>query len=50
VHGMAVLWLNGPLPNLDTRPFDEVATAVATLLNQSLAAYAATPTEGDSDA
>jgi AcrR family transcriptional regulator len=50
VHGLAVLWLNGPLPNLDTRPFDEVATAVATLLNQSLAAYAATSTEGDSDA
>ena len=50
VHGLAVLWLNGPLPNLDGRPFNEVASAVATLLNQALAAYAAPATEGDSNA
>jgi AcrR family transcriptional regulator len=50
VHGLAVLWLNGPLPNLDERPFDEIASAVATLLNQALAAFAAPTTEGDSDA
>jgi AcrR family transcriptional regulator len=50
VHGLAVLWLNGPLPNLDKRPFDDVATAVTTLLNQSLAAYAAPTPQGDSDA
>jgi hypothetical protein len=50
VHGLAVLWLNGPLPNLDERPFDEVASAVATLLNQALAAYAAPATEGGPNA
>ena len=52
VHGLAVLWLNGPLSGLDERPFDEIARSVSTLLNSSLAAYAA-PTsshQGDSDA
>ena len=47
VHGLAVLWLNGQLQGLDPRSFDEVANAVGTLLNQSLAAYAAPPTEGE---
>jgi AcrR family transcriptional regulator len=47
VHGLAVLWLNGQLQGLDSRSFDEVANAVGTLLNQSLAAYAAPTTEGD---
>jgi AcrR family transcriptional regulator len=48
VHGLAVLWLNGPLQGLDDRSFDEVASAVGTLLNDSLAAYAA-PSEGNRD-
>jgi len=47
VHGLAVLWLNGPLQGLDGRAFDEVAGAVGTLLNQSLANYAAPIPEGD---
>jgi AcrR family transcriptional regulator len=47
VHGLAVLWLNGQLQGLDSRSFAEVAGAVGTLLNQSLAAYAAPTTEGD---
>ena len=50
VHGLAVLWLDGPLPNLDNRPFDEVATAVITLFNQALGAYAPPAHEGDLDA
>ena len=52
VHGLAVLWLNGPLSGLDQRPFDEIARSVGTLLDASLAAYAApTPSQqGDSDA
>jgi AcrR family transcriptional regulator len=46
VHGLAVLWLNGPLSGLDQRPFDEIARSVSTLLNCSLAAYAApTPSQ-----
>lgn len=49
VHGLAVLWLSGPLPNLDDRPFDAVASAVGALLTQSLANYAAPTSEGDSD-
>ena len=47
VHGLAVLWLNGQLQGLDSRSFTEVADAVGTLLNQSLAAYAAPTSEGD---
>ena len=49
VHGLAVLWLNGPLQGLDDRSFDEVASAVGTLLNDSLAAYAVPATQGDRD-
>jgi hypothetical protein len=47
VHGLAVLWLNGPLQGLDDRPFDEVAGAVGALLNDSLAAYAVPTTPGE---
>lgn len=47
VHGLAVLWLNGPLQGLADRSFDEVARAVGALLNDSLGAYAAPTTEGD---
>jgi AcrR family transcriptional regulator len=47
VHGLAVLWLNGPLQGLDDRSFDQVASAVGTLLNDSLAAFAAPTTQGD---
>lgn len=46
MHGPAVLWLNGQLQGLDTHSFDQVANAVGTLLNESLAAYAAPTTEG----
>ena len=49
VHGLAVLRLDGPLQGLDERSFDEVATAVGTLLNESLAAYAAPAPQGDHD-
>jgi AcrR family transcriptional regulator len=49
VHGLAVLWLNGPLQGLDDRSFDEVAGAVSTLLNDSLAAYAVPATRGAPD-
>jgi AcrR family transcriptional regulator len=47
VHGLAVLWLNGPLQGLDDRSFDQVADAVGALLNDSLAAYAAPASKGD---
>ena len=50
VHGLAVLWLNGPLQDLDERSFDQVAGAVSTLLNDSLATYVAPTNEGDSHA
>jgi AcrR family transcriptional regulator len=50
VHGLAVLWLSGPLSNLDDRPFDAVASAVGALLTRSLASYAAPTPEGDSHA
>ena len=43
VHGLAVLWLDGPLQSQEDRPFDAVAEAVSDLLNQSLAADRATP-------
>ena len=43
VHGLAVLWLDGPLQSQEDRPFDAVAEAVSDLLNQSLAAERATP-------
>jgi AcrR family transcriptional regulator len=49
VHGLAVLWLNGQLQGLDNRSFGEVAEAVGTLLNQSLAAYAAPTTKENRD-
>ena len=38
VHGLAVLWLGGPLQTQEDRPFDAVAEAVSDLLNTSLAA------------
>ena len=38
VHGLAALWLGGPLRNQEDRPFEAVAAAVFDLLNQSLAA------------
>ena len=47
VHGLAVLWLSGPLSNLDDRPFDAVAASVGALLTQSLATYAPPTPEGD---
>lgn len=50
VHGLAVLWLSGPLSNLDDRPFDAVAAAVGALLTQSLATFVAPTSEGDSHA
>ena len=49
VHGLAVLWLNGQLQGLDPRSFDEVADAVGTLLNDSLAAYAVPPAKETDD-
>ena len=49
VHGLAVLWLNGQLQGLDNRSFGEVADAVGSLLNQSLAAYAAPTTKETHD-
>jgi AcrR family transcriptional regulator len=36
VHGLAALWLAGPLRSLADRPFDEVADAVAGLLTATL--------------
>jgi AcrR family transcriptional regulator len=48
VHGLAVLWLNGPLQGLDDRSFDQLASAVGALLNDSLAAYVAPHSEGHS--
>ncbi len=36
VHGLAALWLAGPLRSLDGRPFDEVADAVADLLTATV--------------
>lgn len=36
VHGLAALWLAGPLQDLDDRPFDEVAGAVAGLLTAAV--------------
>lgn len=47
VHGLAVLWLSGPLSNLDDRPFNAVASAVGALLTQSLATYVPPTSEGD---
>ncbi len=47
VHGLAVLWLRGPLSNLDDRPFAAVAASVGALLTQSLATYASPTSEGD---
>jgi AcrR family transcriptional regulator len=38
VHGLAVLWLNGPLQSQEDRSFDAVAASVLDLLNRSLAA------------
>ena len=49
VHGLAVLWLNGPLQGLDDRSFDQLASAVGALLNDSLAAYVAPHSEGHSN-
>ena len=52
VHGLAVLWLGGPLQTQEDRPFDAVAEAVSDLLNTSLAAARAIPDrpEGAHDA
>lgn len=36
IHGLAVLWLGGPLPEQDERSFDQVADAVADLLTSAL--------------
>jgi AcrR family transcriptional regulator len=38
VHGLATLWLDGPLAQLAQRPFNEVAGEVAALLGRALAA------------
>ena len=37
VHGLAALWLGGPLASQDDRPFSAVARAVGTLLHSALA-------------
>jgi AcrR family transcriptional regulator len=37
VHGLATLWLDGPLQQLARRPFDEIAGEVAGLLGSALA-------------
>ena len=42
VHGLATLWLDGPLADLAQRPFDEVADQVGALLGRALAGPAAT--------
>ena len=47
VHGLAVLWLGGPLQSQDDRPFDTVAKAVSDLLNTSLAAASASDNRRD---
>jgi AcrR family transcriptional regulator len=45
VHGLATLWLDGPLAQLAQRPFDEIAGEVGALLGRALAARPA-PTAG----
>ena len=47
VHGLAVLWLGGPLQSQEDRPFDAVAEAVSELLNQSLAAARVIPAKSE---
>ena len=42
VHGLATLWLGGPLQH-DQRPFDEIAGEVVTLLGTALSPRPAPP-------
>ena len=50
VHGLAALWLGGPLASQEDRPFDAVARAVGTLLHAALAGLSDTRSEGGFDA
>ena len=46
VHGLAALWLGGPLASQDDRPFAAVARAVGTLLHTALAGVSGEGSEG----
>ena len=50
VHGMAALWLGGPLASQEDRPFPAVARAVGTLLHTALAGVSGDRSEGNLDA
>lgn len=50
VHGMAALWLGGPLASQEERPFPAVARAVGTLLHTALAGVSGDRSERKSHA